>query len=71
MASTSRLTRRLLGEGDRWPLGSLWGETRLRLPHTGAYVNVLTGERFAVRGDVRVAELLATFPIALLLREES
>lgn len=39
-----------------------WGETRLTLP--GAAVDVLTGRRFG--GEVAVADLLGTLPVALL-----
>jgi maltooligosyltrehalose synthase len=47
------------------PLGAkAWGEATLALE--GSYVNVLTGERHAGR-RVRVAALLATFPVALLV----
>ena len=41
-----------------------WGETRL--PLSGPYVDVLTGARH--EGSVRLSELLATYPAALLIR---
>ncbi|HYP45817.1 MAG TPA: malto-oligosyltrehalose synthase [Propionibacteriaceae bacterium] len=41
-----------------------WGETSLALP--GAAVDVLTGRQLT--GDLAVADLLATFPVALLLK---
>ena len=44
-----------------------WGDTALTLP-AGAWVEVLTGRTLA--GTVRVAELLADYPVALLARRE-
>jgi maltooligosyltrehalose synthase len=41
-----------------------WGDARL--PIEGRYLNVLTGE--TVHGG-RLAEMLASFPVALLVRE--
>jgi maltooligosyltrehalose synthase len=39
------------------------------LPLEGEYVNVLTGERHeGVAGHAGVAQVLATFPVALLVR---
>jgi maltooligosyltrehalose synthase len=47
------------------PLGAkVWGEARLRVD--GDFVNALTGERH--RGPaIRLADLLAGFPVALLV----
>jgi maltooligosyltrehalose synthase len=49
------------------PLGAkAWGDSRL--PMEGDYLNVLTGERHEARGGhVGVAQLLSTFPVALLV----
>jgi maltooligosyltrehalose synthase len=54
-------------EGDAAPLGEkAWGEARLPVP-AGAYVDVLTGARHeAATAGLRVADLLARFPGALL-----
>jgi (1->4)-alpha-D-glucan 1-alpha-D-glucosylmutase len=55
-----RLTR-----GDRrWPVGDVWRDARLELG-PGRWRNVVTGETLA-GGDVRMADALATFPVALL-----
>jgi (1->4)-alpha-D-glucan 1-alpha-D-glucosylmutase len=54
-----RLVIRLAGD---------WSETTLALPE-GAWRNELTGEAVA-GGNVRLADLLARFPVALLAREE-
>jgi maltooligosyltrehalose synthase len=50
------------------PLGSrAWGDSRLAFP-SGRYRNVLTGEQLE-GGEVPLARLLATFPVALLATE--
>jgi (1->4)-alpha-D-glucan 1-alpha-D-glucosylmutase len=52
----------------RWPRsGGEWGETTAALPD-GRWRNRLTGA-VVQGGEVRVAELLAAFPVALLVRE--
>lgn len=68
IAVAPRLFARLMDGGDVAPLGAkAWGEARL--PLEGEYVNVLTGERHESRaGHVSVAQLLATLPVALLVR---
>jgi (1->4)-alpha-D-glucan 1-alpha-D-glucosylmutase len=67
IAVAPRLFTNLMGANDIAPLGAkAWGAATLALE--GSYVNVLTGERHA-GGRVRVAELLATFPVALLVSE--
>jgi (1->4)-alpha-D-glucan 1-alpha-D-glucosylmutase len=45
-----------------------WGDARIELPEgvAGTYRNVLTGEE--VRGELRIGELLGSFPVALLRR---
>ena len=53
--------------GDVAPLGAkAWGDAKIAVE--GSYVNVLTGERHQGR-DLRIADLLATFPVALLVSE--
>jgi (1->4)-alpha-D-glucan 1-alpha-D-glucosylmutase len=68
VAVAPRLFARLVGDNDVAPLGSrAWGEARL--PMNGRFVNVLTGARHEARaGHVGVAELLAAFPVALLVK---
>jgi len=44
-----------------------WGETELALP-PGGWVDLMTSR--PVAGDVRLADLLADYPVALLVREE-
>ena len=69
IAVAPRLFTRLMDGDDLAPLGAkAWGEARL--PIVGEYVNVLTGERHEGRaGHVGIAQLLATFPVALLVRQ--
>jgi (1->4)-alpha-D-glucan 1-alpha-D-glucosylmutase len=68
IAVAPRLFTRLMEPDDGAPLGEkAWGEARL--PLRGRYLNVLTGERHD--GDaVRVADLLAVFPVALLVSDQ-
>ncbi|HEU4442339.1 MAG TPA: malto-oligosyltrehalose synthase [Burkholderiales bacterium] len=68
IAVAPRLFARLMEAGDDAPLGAkAWGEAKIAVE--GSYVNVLTGERHP-GGDLRIADLLATFPVALLVSEE-
>jgi len=60
----------LLTRGERpWPLGDVWGAEALRLPDGGTYRDVFTGTAFQVPGSLRLRELFAEFPVALLIRE--
>jgi (1->4)-alpha-D-glucan 1-alpha-D-glucosylmutase len=67
IAVAPRLFLRLMEPADLAPLGAkAWGDSRL--PMEGEYLNVLTGERHDARtGHVTVAQLLSTFPVALLV----
>jgi (1->4)-alpha-D-glucan 1-alpha-D-glucosylmutase len=67
IAVAPRLFSRLMASEDPAPLGAkAWGDARL--PMEGRYLNVLTGERHEARaGHLSVAELLSTFPAALLV----
>jgi (1->4)-alpha-D-glucan 1-alpha-D-glucosylmutase len=67
IAVAPRLFSHLVAPEDLAPLGAkVWGDSSL--PMEGQYLNVLTGERHEARaGHVRVAELLSTFPVALLV----
>jgi isoamylase len=65
-----RLTlARWRGEGG-FPLGSTWGDERIRLPYAGRYRDALTGAAIDVAGDVRLAEVFAHLPVALLFLEQ-
>ncbi|HEX6156180.1 MAG TPA: malto-oligosyltrehalose synthase, partial [Burkholderiales bacterium] len=65
IAVAPRLFARLMGDTDSAPLGEkAWGDARIAVD--GEYLNVLTGARH--RGPaLRLADLLATFPVALLV----
>jgi (1->4)-alpha-D-glucan 1-alpha-D-glucosylmutase len=65
IAVAPRLFTRLMEAGDAAPLGAkAWGDAKIAVE--GSYVNVLTGERHEGR-DLRIADLLASFPVALLV----
>jgi malto-oligosyltrehalose synthase/malto-oligosyltrehalose trehalohydrolase len=63
---------RALALATRLPVGLAarggWGDTTLDLP-SGVWVDVLTSRR--VDGTVAVADVLADYPVALLVREEA
>jgi (1->4)-alpha-D-glucan 1-alpha-D-glucosylmutase len=64
-----RLTLTLTRQAVPWALGEVWGTRQLTLPGSGIFENVLTGERFRVRGGrIPVAKVLEEFPLALLVR---
>ncbi len=66
VAVAPRLFAHMVPDAGAAPIAAAWGDARLGLP-PGAYENVLTGERHEVGGDaIRLAELLRTFPVALL-----
>ena len=65
IAVAPRLFTRLMGEGDRAPLGDkAWGDSRISVE--GEFVDVLTGTRHQGPA-LRLAELLSGFPVALLV----
>jgi maltooligosyltrehalose synthase len=67
VAVAPRLFAKLMDGDDRAPLGAkAWGEARLEVGE-GEYRNVLTGETHRGR-ELRLAEVLASFPAALLVR---
>ena len=56
-----------MGADVEWIVAeSFWAESRLALPE-GAYVDVMT-QRGHNGGAARLADLLADFPVALLVR---
>ena len=66
VAVAPRLFARRLGDAKA-PIGEgFWAESRLALPE-GAYVDVMT-QRHHNGGSARLADLLAEFPVALLVR---
>ena len=68
VAVAPRLFAGLMQEGDLAPLGErAWGDSRLAMPEglSGEFFNVLTDEKHQ-GNSLRIADLLATFPVALL-----
>jgi (1->4)-alpha-D-glucan 1-alpha-D-glucosylmutase len=63
-----RFTTRLVQEGTL-PLGEVWQDATLSMPADGAWRNAFTGETITAReGRIALRDVLASFPIALLLR---
>jgi (1->4)-alpha-D-glucan 1-alpha-D-glucosylmutase len=70
IAVAPRLFARLMQEGDPAPIGErVWGDASIVLPDgmRGGLENVLTGERHGGAGRLRLASVLARFPVALLV----
>jgi (1->4)-alpha-D-glucan 1-alpha-D-glucosylmutase len=66
VAVAPRLFARLMQPDALAPLGErVWGEARLALPEA-AFEDILTGRKQR-GGEARVAEILAEFPVALLV----
>jgi (1->4)-alpha-D-glucan 1-alpha-D-glucosylmutase len=63
-----RLTWKMTGGRHRWPIGAAWGERSLALP-PGRWRDALNGARHVWTGDAPMHEVLASFPIAVLLAE--
>jgi (1->4)-alpha-D-glucan 1-alpha-D-glucosylmutase len=60
----------LLTRGEQpFAVASVWRETKLRVPYAGVYRNALTGAVLTVKGSLRLAEVFADLPVALLFRE--
>jgi (1->4)-alpha-D-glucan 1-alpha-D-glucosylmutase len=59
-----------LVRGERpWPIGEAWGGEVLVVP-PGRYRDAFTGREHDIAGTVRVAELFADFPLALLVSSQ-
>jgi (1->4)-alpha-D-glucan 1-alpha-D-glucosylmutase len=60
----------LLTRGEQpFAIASVWRDTKLRVPYAGVYRNALTGAVLTVKGSLRLAEVFADLPVALLFRE--
>jgi (1->4)-alpha-D-glucan 1-alpha-D-glucosylmutase len=71
VAVAPRLFTGLMQEGDLAPIGErVWGDSKLVMPEglSGSFINVLTEEKHQ-GNSLRVADLLATFPVALLVAQ--
>jgi glycogen operon protein len=61
----------LLTQGKQpFPLGEVWKGIRLPLSHAGVYRNMFTGETLRAERELRLQDVFARFPVALLLKEE-
>jgi (1->4)-alpha-D-glucan 1-alpha-D-glucosylmutase len=69
LCCTARLSlRRTRGERP-WAVGDAWGEEKIALPYAGTYRDVLTGAVLRAKGRLRLADVFADLPVALLLRD--
>ena len=67
VAVAPRLFSRLMGTDDLAPLGATaWADSKIRLERRTEFENVLTGKRHH-GPELHIAELLASFPVALLV----
>src|SRR5581483_1037928 len=72
-----RMLTRVLHSEEALPLGAgTWGDTVLQLPreaHAGGWVNVFTREKLTAsageRSTLAVADVLAHFPVAVLVSQ--
>jgi (1->4)-alpha-D-glucan 1-alpha-D-glucosylmutase len=62
---SAKLTR---GAAARFPIGKVWAEQALQGLEPGKYYQVFTGEFVDVRATTPLAELLADFPVAVLVK---
>jgi (1->4)-alpha-D-glucan 1-alpha-D-glucosylmutase len=65
-----RLTIPLVDEARPWPIGDAWRGTTVSLPH-GTYRNVYTGRVHHADPTLRLADVLADFPVALLVNRDA
>jgi isoamylase len=54
---------------QRFALGEVWKNARLPLPYAGRYRNLFSGEVLHVERELRLAQVFAHFPVALLIEE--
>ncbi len=68
VVAVPRLTTQLVGLSADAPLGTAWGDTTLALSGGGMWRDAFTGETVAAQGGaLALADLLATFPFAILI----
>ena len=69
LVAVPRLTTRITKPGAT-PVGDVWGDATLPIETRGTFRNIFTGELLELSGGpVRVAQILATFPVAILERQ--
>jgi isoamylase len=60
----------MLTRGEQpFPLAAVWRDAKLRVPYAGSYRNALTGAVLTAKGSLRLSEVFADLPVALLFRE--
>ncbi len=68
-----RLICELLEGRERLPLGAeVWKETRVQIPEPhrgGGFRDLFTGKTFSFAGEYAIGEVLAAFPVSLLIEE--
>ena len=68
LVAAPRLTARLTKPGAM-PLGKVWGDAVLAGAPAGTWVNIFTGDEIQTSGGpVKLAEMYARFPVAILER---
>lgn len=50
-------------------LGDVWGNDALAVPYPGQYRNLFTDAVHDISGEIRLADIFADFPVALLFLE--
>ena len=66
-----RLSWSLSKNGATFPLATAWGERAVRGLEAGRYRNWFTGEVLTVQGELKLAQVFARLPVALLQRENA
>ena len=64
-----RLSYSLTRGEQPFALGTAWRDVKLRVPYAGSYRNALTGAVLNVKVSLRLADVFADLPVALLFRE--
>ena len=71
LVAVPRLTTRITKPGTS-PVGDVWGDATLPIESRGTFQNIFTGEILELSGaPVPVAQVLATFPVAILERQST
>lgn len=71
LCCVARLPWALTREGAPWAVGEAWRDEVVRVPYGGRYRDVLTGAVITAQDEVRLAEVFADLPVALLLLEDA
>jgi maltooligosyltrehalose synthase len=66
-----RLVRSLTNDDAKWPLGAVWGTTEIAIRHAGRYRNLFTDAHLEISRKVAISEVLAEFPVALLIMDST